>query len=166
MLMAWKGSLPMTLEHFFGELDQYTSRVPLRLLDDRLRDLQVDWSQIVEFVRFGAETYRRNLMRSGPAYHALVLCWRNGQRSPIHDHRGSSCGVRVLKGTATETLFDRTIAGHVFATHSRRLETGYCCGSQDADIHQLSNLEPDGGDLITLHIYSPPLRSMGLYFTL
>ena len=77
--------------------------------------------------------------------------------------RDSSCGVRVLKGTVTETLFDRTPAGHIYATSSRKLPTGYCCGSQDSDIHQLSNLAPDGGDLVTLHIYSPPLVVMGTY---
>src|SRR5205807_7632445 len=44
-----------------------------------------------------------------------VLCWRNGQRSPIHDHRGSSCGVRVLRGTMTETQFAFAPNGHVKA---------------------------------------------------
>jgi cysteine dioxygenase len=153
----------MTLQEFFAELDQYDGRVALKKLDQRLHELKVEWEEIADFVRFGPETYRRNLMRAGPAYHALILCWRSGQRSPIHDHRGSSCGVRVLKGTATETLFERTTAGHVFATSSHQLETGYCCGSEDADIHQLSNLAPDGGDLVTLHVYSPPLLVMGTY---
>jgi cysteine dioxygenase len=153
----------MTLDDFFARLDRYDSRVALERLDEWLRDLDIAWSDVAEFARFGNDSYRRNLMRAGPAYHALILCWRNGQRSPIHDHRASSCGVRVLKGTATETSFDRTAAGHVYATGSRKLPTGYCCGSQDADIHQISNIEPDGGDLVTLHIYSPPLLVMGTY---
>lgn len=153
----------MTLDQFFTELDQHDSRVPLKMLDQRLREVQIDFADIQQFVHFGEASYRRNLMRAGPAYHALVLCWRNGQRSPIHDHRGSSCGVRVMKGTATETVFERTTAGHVYATKSRNLEAGYCCGTQDEDIHQLSNIAPDGGDLVTLHIYSPPLLVMGTY---
>ena len=44
-----------------------------------------------------------------------MLCWKNGQRSPIHDHTGSSCGVRVLRGTLTETLFELAPNGHVKA---------------------------------------------------
>jgi cysteine dioxygenase len=92
-----------------------------------------------------------------------VLCWRAGQRSPIHDHRGSSCGVKVIKGVATETFFDRTPHGHVYATGSRALNQGAVCGSQDDDLHQMSNLQAPGQDLITLHIYSPPLIVMGLY---
>jgi hypothetical protein len=35
--------------------------------------------------------------------------------------------------------------------------------NQDQDIHQISNLQPDNVDLITLHIYSPPLLVMGQY---
>jgi cysteine dioxygenase len=153
----------MTLDEFFSELDRHEGRVPLCLLNERLTDVAIPWSEVEPFVKFGAETYRRNLMRSGPGYHALILCWRNGQRSPIHDHRGSSCGVKVLRGVATETVFQRTADGHLYPTTTRKLQTGFCCGTQDEDIHQLSNIEPDGSDLVTLHIYSPPLLVMGTY---
>ncbi|MGB7161160.1 MAG: cysteine dioxygenase family protein [Tepidisphaeraceae bacterium] len=153
----------ITLAELFTELDRYDHRVPLDVLEDRLKSLDVDWSRIEPSVRFAPDTYRRNLIRAGRAYHALILCWRPGQRSPIHDHRGSSCGVRVLRGTCTETLFDRTASGHIFPTDTHPLPPGHCCGSQDADIHQISNLAEDGADLITLHIYSPPLMVMGQY---
>ena len=33
----------------------------------------------------------------------------------------------------------------------------------DDDIHQVSNLQADNADLITLHIYTPPLLRMGVY---
>ncbi len=160
--LCWKG-YTMTFDEFFHEMDQYKERVALHVLDERLKELEINWEEIKPFVKFDPQGYRRNLMRAGPAYHALILCWSHGQRSPIHDHRGSSCGVRVLKGVATETIFERTSEGHIYATKSNRLPTGYTCGSQDSDIHQISNIEPDGGDLITLHIYSPPLLVMGTY---
>lgn len=153
----------MTLDELFAELDQHHDRVPLRELDRLMRAVRIDASEVEPFVRFGPDTYRRNLMRAGPGYHALILCWKNGQRSPIHDHRGSSCGVKVIRGTATETIFERTPAGHIYAVESRKLAEGYCCGSQDEDIHQISAIEPDGSDLVTLHIYSPPLLVMGTY---
>lgn len=153
----------LTLAELFDELDQFDHRVPLDLLRERLARLEIDPSEIEPFVHFNTDTYRRNLMRAGPGYHALILCWKNGQRSPIHDHRGSSCGVRVLKGTCTETIFQRTGQGHIYPTETHKLQEGYCCGSQDQDIHQISNIEPDGRDLITLHIYSPPLLVMGQY---
>ena len=109
------------------------------------------------------ERYLRNLIYAGPAYQALVLCWRSGQRSPIHDHTGSSCGVKVISGVATETTFAVAPNDMVYALSSRHLPAGSTCASQDADVHQMSNLQPAGADLITLHIYSPALVYMNMY---
>lgn len=151
------------LAALFADLDSYSERVPLAELTRRLAGLSITLGDLREALGFGKKTYQRNLLHAGPAYHALVLCWRATQRSPIHDHRGSSCAVRVIEGTATETLFEQTSEGLVFAIASRALEAGTVCGSQDSDIHQMSNLQPPGRDLVTLHIYSPPLLTMGKY---
>lgn len=153
----------LCLTDFLADLDQYSERVPLDELVERIERLDFSFEDIAAFAHFGTDTYRRNLMHAGPGFQALILCWRPGQRSPIHDHRGSSCGVRVIKGVATETFFERTPDGLIYATGSRELPAGQVCGSQDADIHQVSNLQPAGCDLLTLHVYSPPLLRMGMY---
>lgn len=153
----------LALADLFERLDAYQDRIPLRALENVLRDLEVSLVDVKSWLVFGEDTYRRNLVHAGPAYQALVLCWRNGQRSPIHDHAGSSCGVRVLAGEALETVFERTRAGMVYADRSSVLGPGSVCATQDTDIHQVSNLSEDGGDLVTLHVYSPPLLNMGTY---
>jgi cysteine dioxygenase len=152
-----------SLDRVLEELDAWTERIPLRELERALGSLAITLGDVTPYVVFGDETYRRNLMHAGPAYQALVLCWKNGQRSPIHDHRGSSCGVRVLSGTALETVFARAHNRMIYAVHTRAMEPGTVCATQDDDIHQVSNLAEDGGDLVTLHVYSPPLLRMGTY---
>jgi cysteine dioxygenase len=92
-----------------------------------------------------------------------VLCWRAGRRSPIHDHCGSSCAVRVLDGVATETAFALTGHGLVSATASAGHACGGFIGSFDADAHQIPYLQPPGQDLITLHVHPPPLLRMNRY---
>lgn len=155
--------MKLSLKEFLSDLERFTERVPLDYLVERMEKLDITIEQVREYVQFGTTTYRRNLMHAGSGFSALILCWRSGQRSPIHDHRGSSCGVRVLLGEATETVFDRTPDGHVYATNSRTLGEGLVCGSEDMDIHQVSNLQGAGRDLVTLHVYSPPLMQMGTY---
>jgi len=145
------------------ELDAWRERIPLSELKRALAGLPVTIDDVRPFVKFASDGYRRNLMHTGPAYQALVLCWRNGQRSPIHDHRGSSCGVRVLQGTALETVFERAKNHMIYAVRSQEMKPGAICATQDEDIHQVSNLAADGGDLVTLHVYSPPLLQMGMY---
>jgi len=151
------------LGEFLARLDAHPGRIPLEALERELASLAAGAGDFARWVRFDEHHYRRNLVHEGPGYQALVLCWRNGQRSPIHDHAGSSCGVRVLAGTATETVFERTRAGLVYAVRTRFHAPGSVCATQDADIHQVSNIADDGGDLVTLHVYSPPLLTMGTY---
>jgi len=153
----------LTIEQWFAELDQHFGRIPLEVLTKGLRRLRLDFPAVEKFAQFSPERYRRNLMHAGPAYHALILCWLSGQRSPIHDHRGSACAVRVIRGEATETVFEMTEEGRVFEARTRRLTEGFMCATQDLDIHQISNDQPADSDLITLHIYSPPLLVMGQY---
>jgi cysteine dioxygenase len=155
-------TMAKTLNELFTYLDSLTQRAGLTDLVAQLRDLEVG-SEVDSFIRFSDRGYARNLIRAGKFYHVLALCWKNGQRSPIHDHAGSSCGVRVLRGTLTETFFAYAANGHIKATSSRDLPAGAVCASQDTDIHQVSNLQPGSADLVTLHVYSPPLLWMGTY---
>ena len=154
--------MELTLEQWFAELDRHQVAIPLEILTRDLPRVRVDFEAVEKYAQFSEERYRRNRMHSGPAYDALVLCWRAGQVSPIHDHRGSACAVRVIRGRATETVYEMTEEGRVFPTHTRQLPEGYMCATQDLDIHRLGNSQPSG-DLITLHIYSPPLLKMGQY---
>jgi cysteine dioxygenase len=152
-----------TLDDLIAFLDGLDERAPLAELIAELSELHVDCEALHKYVQFSEEHYARNLVREGPWYHLLVMCWKNGQRSPIHDHAGSTCGVRVLRGVLTETTFAFAPNGHVKAVGSRDLAEGHVCGTQDDDLHQISNLQAGEADLVTLHVYTPPLRVMGTY---
>jgi cysteine dioxygenase len=93
----------------------------------------------------------------------LVVCWKSGQRSPIHDHAGSTCGFRIVHGICTETVFGFSPCGQVVALRSDDLGPGHVTASQDAETHQVSNVQREGEGLVTLHIYSPPLKAMNKY---
>jgi cysteine dioxygenase len=155
--------MTLCISDLLDRLDRDAADAPLEELTGWLDALQASLDEFRHCIRYAPSSYQRNPLRLTDRYHALVLCWRNGQRSPIHDHRGSRCAVRVLQGVATETQFARSANGLIVPTFSRELPAGTVCGSEDAEIHQMSNLQPGGADLVTLHIYSPPLLVMGKY---
>lgn len=95
---------------------------------------------------------------------ALLLCWRSGKRSAIHNHGGAACAIWVMHGIASETLFQVSPSGLLFAESTIHHGTGSILASQDSDVHQMANLQPIGRDLVTLHVYSPPLLAMQTYF--
>ena len=62
---------------------------------------------------FANRTYRRIAIHRREHYEAMVLCWKSGQRSAIHNHAGSACVVRVVEGRATETRFVASPCGGI-----------------------------------------------------
>ena len=147
----------------FRLLDGLTGRPDVGRLAEELSTFDIGLADLAEHLHFSPATYKRNLVRAGQHYHAWLLCWKNGQRSPIHDHRGSACVVRVLRGSLTETVFELAPNGHVKATYSRDFSEGSIVGHEDADIHLVSNLQAGDADLVTLHVYVPPLTRMATY---
>ena len=128
---------------------------------DQLEQLTVD--DLADYNIYDAHDYRRNLIVEGAMYEVLLLCWQSGQRSPIHDHAHSVCGIKVMQGTLTEVRYRESPCGQVVANDAREMQAGGLCASVDHDIHEISNLQSPGNDLATLHIYSPPLREMAMY---
>lgn len=115
------------------------------------------------YLGFKAGNYCRHRVMRNEFVEMLVLCWKPGQRTPIHDHNGSHGAVLVQEGIMWETTFDYdTDRGLAYKAH-RELRNGGLTGSELPDIHQLGNPDVSGQDLITIHIYAPPLGVLKTY---
>ena len=149
-----------TVNQLVEWLQSFEQRISLEELKFRLDDDSISGDLLTDFIHFSDERYSRNLLAYGPQFYALVLCWKPGQASPIHDHKGASCGVRVIAGVATETSYcwqgDKLVENSVTT-----MNAGEVCGSFDDDIHEIRNNGDD--NLVTLHIYSPYLDNINLY---
>lgn len=146
------------LEYLEG-LDRCADLGTLRRL---LADLEATRADLAPFVRFSDRQYARNLVRKTPWFEMVSVCWKAGQATPIHDHKGSSCAFLVIEGAAVETQFARTPRGRLGEARGPFIrEVGYICASSEHDIHEVRNDGP--ADLITLHIYSPALANLNIY---
>ena len=142
-------------------LDSLTGRADLATLHRLLAKANITRADVESSCIFGARGYKRNTIARSEHYELLAICWRSGHCTPIHDHRQSSCAFRVVEGIGTEIRFKVTESSLICPTGTHEMRPGYICAAQDADIHQISNLAPAGEDLVTLHVYSPPLLVMG-----
>ena len=69
----------------------------------------------------------------------------------------------MIEGEGTEIRFNDTPSGLICPVATNVMTPGYICSADDADIHEVANMQAPGTDLITLHIYSPPIKSMNVY---
>ena len=143
--------------------DRLVRAIPGHEIRLGLESLRLDRDALLEWAHFNERAYQRNPIHCTEAYEVLLLCWRSGQRSPIHDHGESSCGVLVVEGVATETVFTVRPGKRLIEVQAWRFEAGSVIVSRGADIHQVANLESPGTDLVSLHVYSPRLKVCRYY---
>lgn len=156
-----EGPPPAVLAGLIQRLDRCRGPIPIEVLRRELIALNLTPEDLGETIQSDAGAYVRTLVHQAPHYELLVMCWMPNQHSPIHDHGGSACAVRVVTGRATETVYTMGDDGLVSAYGTSVFPARGVVCSHDADIHSLGNLPVPGEDpdapLVTVHIYSPVL---------
>ena len=120
---------------------------------------QVTPDEVAPFVRRGLQSYYRMPVVVRENYEMLVLTWSAGQGSPPHEHSGSVCVVRIVRGTATEAYYSIASDGFVDIEYEETVATDRVTSLHDAGVHSIRNASSAGETLVTLHVYSPPLRA-------
>lgn len=147
----------LALPHPFRRQDVHRVVARLRVLPEELARYQ-HWSD---------ERYTRTRFYEGDRFEILVLCWKEGQTSPIHDHANSICTMVVLEGRAVTTLFevresaDMKFGGKALVPEgTSALEPGSITTVYGGDIHRVGNPQGSGQRLMTIHFYLPPIPEM------
>ncbi|PNH12658.1 Cysteine dioxygenase type 1, partial [Tetrabaena socialis] len=63
-----------------------------------------DWRQYAEW---GDHSYLRHLLWCDEEFEVMVLCWKPGQASRVHNHADSHCWLAVLDGKVHEQQYRR-----------------------------------------------------------
>ncbi len=168
----------ISLDRFMLVTHQHgTEQMPLDEFADLARRLDLDDAMISSHIRFRDENYARNLICRTPEFELLVLCWKPGQTSTIHDHAGSLNVTRVHAGVLTSRQFRRrgggvgidkvgAAAGELPGGPVDLIDEEVLAGSGAAlvdrgEIHQLANASAE--QLVTVHLYAPPLSDIVVY---
>lgn len=133
-----------------GEFAEAVRRVGLSLPD------------VAQYVHFSDASYHRETIFQSDQFQVLVISWKPGQSSPIHNHRGSMCCVQVMQGTAIETTYTMSHDGR-FSCCCESQAVGDVFAGEDLDIHAVANLPKSTIGLVTLHVYRPALTRMELF---
>ena len=88
-------STVFNLGSLIREVESQTSSPTLEQIYDWLETAEVSAEELAPYIGYKEGNYWRHLVCRNEFVEMLVLCWRPGQRTPIHDHNGSHGGVRV-----------------------------------------------------------------------
>ena len=125
----------------------------LRALARELRANRDLWEPLV---RVTPAERHYELLRQDERVMAWVISWMDDHDTGFHDHDRSAGAVAVARGRIRE---ERLRVGGPPA--SRVLSAGDVLDFQASDIHRVAH--EAGEPAVTIHVYSPPLRTMGAY---
>ncbi|HVY62462.1 MAG TPA: cysteine dioxygenase family protein [Planctomycetota bacterium] len=159
----------LSLDDFVLEMAHIPSReLTMESLRDLVGHLDLRDELIQEHIRFVPDGYARNLVCRTPRFDMLVLCWKPGQVTTIHDHAGSLNVTRVFEGELTSRLFDegdrpgpgRCLVRLKSEERLNKAPGAFSCVDH-GEIHQLANTSDR--ELVTVHVYARPLKDITVY---
>ena len=150
----------MTFAEAVREILLEASAAPERPTPGNLAErLSRQAEKYLDRVRFDPAQYVRHPVLLQDDWEVMIIGWESGQVTPVHDHRGVLGGMAVLSGALLEERF--TTPGLVpKLADSRVRPEGDLCDIGPTTLHRLIPKSPRA---VSLHIYRPPLRTMGIW---
>src|SRR5262249_17527093 len=110
-------------------------------------------------VQFSSQRYMRHPILLWDDWEVMLIACESGQIIPIHARRGVMGGMAILSGSLTEERFT-TPAGVPQLVDNRVPPEGDLCEIGPTALHRLFPKTPRA---VSLHLYRPPLRTMGIW---
>ncbi|NEO86130.1 MAG: cysteine dioxygenase [Spirulina sp. SIO3F2] len=145
-------SLPRSLQFLIRQLEQ-TAHLTPEQLQGCLQAAQVQPKDLMSWADFAhpvTDGYGRQLVYDGGRFEVMVMSWREGDYSAIHDHGATEWGAVQCFGSAEHYTYDFT--DNMLQTLARCDFAPGEIKQVDHDlIHQMGN--PSEQQILSLHVY-------------
>lgn len=159
--MISKEKIPITIESV-NELISALSEKDKTRYTEVVRSINIASSAFEPFCSWSNESYTRNCIVENERFELILLCWEEGQLTPIHDHGGEECWVRIIQGDFKETIYQEDETGILNVVKSTFSKPNDICYMVDfMGYHRLENI--NNGRSMSLHLYAKPIRNCKLF---
>ncbi|MFK8039452.1 MAG: cysteine dioxygenase family protein [Crocinitomicaceae bacterium] len=129
---------------------------------DILRNLKIPLSTFNQFCSWSDDHYTRNCIVNNKDFELILLCWNKGQSTPIHDHGGEECWVKVIEGEFREIIYKKEKGSALRETSSTTSKVNDITYMKDfMGFHSLENLSDKKS--MSLHLYAKPIRNCNVF---
>ena len=129
---------------------------------DILHSMEIPKSAFEVFCSWSESTYTRNCIFENERFELILICWQSSHKTPIHDHGGEECWVKVIDGEFKETVYKSNEVSEVNILKSTLFKAGDISYMIDfMGCHQLKNLSSHRA--LSLHLYAKPITNCNIY---
>lgn len=145
-------NLPDSLQHLIFLLSQ-TKNLTSRQVHQSLQQAQIQQQDLMSWATFDhpvTHSYGRKLVYDGSYFEIMVMSWRPGDISAIHDHGATQWGAVQSFGNASHWAYQ--LNDNLLQTQEfRQFSPGQIVRVSHELIHQMGNSSKDA--FLSLHVY-------------
>ncbi len=153
---------PPILSQSLNDLATALSEGERTTYNNIIRSINLPSTAFESYCSWSDESYTRNCIIDTKEFELILLCWEKGQMTPIHDHGGEECWVKIIEGEFRETIYKEDETGElniVKSAISKSNDISYMIDFMG--FHRLENLSNKRS--MSLHLYAKPIRNCRLF---
>jgi cysteine dioxygenase len=148
--------------HSLDDLISALSEGERTTFNDIIRSIKIPSSAFAAYCSWSKDLYTRNCIINTEKFELILLCWEPGQITPIHDHGGEECWVKVVQGEFRETIYKVDAVGKLDTIDSMDSSVGGVTYMIDfMGFHSLENRSNTRS--MSLHLYAKPIRTCNAF---
>ena len=136
-----------------GERTTYNNIIHSIIFQENTFENYASWSN---------DCYTRNCIVNNDNFEIILICWCEGHVTPIHDHDGEECWVKVINGEFKETIYKEDEKGELNILKTSISEPNEVTYMKDfMGFHRLENVSNKRS--MSLHLYAKPIRKCRIF---
>ncbi|WP_115462177.1 cysteine dioxygenase [Winogradskyella aurantiaca] len=126
-----------------------------------IKSISLEAKDFDAYTSWSKDCYTRNCVVNNEKFELVLICWGPGQMTPIHDHGGEECWVKVIEGELEEVIYKKNKNNDLVAVRSSISKPNQVTYMKDfMGFHSLQNVSESRS--LTLHLYAKPISSCNI----
>ena len=113
-----------------------------------------------DYIKYSEEKYNKVYLHTCDKYDLVLICWKNGQATQIHDHPDYCCILKVLEGCLFEEEYINNNNKIDLYNNNILKANSIANKKRDKILHRIIPLE----NSVSLHLYVPGSYKPKYYF--
>ena len=144
------------------ELNTALSQTDKASYCDIIRAINFSLKELSKYSSWSEDYYTRNCIFNTDKFELILICWCKGHKTPIHDHGGEECWVKVISGQIEEVIYRKNENNKLTVLKTLVSKKNQVTYMKDfMGVHSLENISDKRS--MTLHLYAKPIRKCNVF---
>lgn len=126
------------------------------------KKMDIPLSDFNKYAHWKDHGYARNCIFKCDEFELILICWNEGDDTPIHCHNDQKCWVYLVDGKMTEIRYKEDEKGNLLESNRLEMTAGNLTYIEDSMGFHVLKTSPHQ-KAMSLHLYMKPINSCNVF---